>query len=74
MTAKELIAHLKKLPPDTRIVVAGYEGGYHDAGIPNVEDRSILRENVNSEWYYGPHELENSNGGEFPDSAYAVVI
>lgn len=74
MTAKELIAHLKKLPPDTRIVVSGYEGGYHDAGTPNIEDRCILRENAHSEWYYGPYELDTPDGEELPDSAYAVVI
>ena len=27
MTAKEIINHLKDLPPETRICVRGYEGG-----------------------------------------------
>lgn len=30
MTAKELIQHLQTLPPDTKIVVRGYEDGYND--------------------------------------------
>lgn len=30
MTANELIAELQKLPPETRVVVAGYEEGYDD--------------------------------------------
>jgi hypothetical protein len=30
MTAHELIAELQKLPPETRVVVSGYEEGYDD--------------------------------------------
>ena len=30
MTAQELIQHLQTLPPDTKIVVRGYEDGYND--------------------------------------------
>lgn len=30
MTAKELIQKLQQLPPDTRIVIRGYEEGYND--------------------------------------------
>lgn len=74
MTAKELIAHLKKLPPDTQILVSGYEGGYKDATAPLIENRSIVKRDVNTEWYYGSHELEDPKGEEFPDSAYGVVI
>ena len=74
MTAKELIAHLRKLPPDTRIVTSGYEGGYTDASIPDIKDRSVLRENVNTSWFYGPHELDAPNGKELPASGYAISI
>jgi hypothetical protein len=30
MTAKELIAELQKRPPETRVVVSGYEEGFDD--------------------------------------------
>ena len=30
MTANELIAELQKLPPETRVIVSGYEDGYDD--------------------------------------------
>ena len=30
MTVNELIAELQKLPPETRVVVSGYEDGYDD--------------------------------------------
>ena len=33
MTARELINHLKDLPPETRICVRGYEGGIDYAEI-----------------------------------------
>jgi len=74
MTAKELIAHLRKLPPDTRIVKEGDEGGYMDVIAPVIKDRYVLRENVNTSWYYGPHELDAPNGEELPASGYAISI
>ncbi len=30
VTVAELIAHLQQAPPDTRVIVDGYEGGYDD--------------------------------------------
>ena len=30
MTAQELIKHLQALPPNTKVVVRGYEDGYND--------------------------------------------
>lgn len=59
MTAKELIEHLSTLDPETRIFVQGYEGGYEDAQFSGmVADMNL---NVNSDWYYGPHEIANEN-------------
>ena len=54
MTAKELIKKLSKLDPDTRIFARGYEGGYEDASGQCFVRRYAL--NVNSAWYYGPHD------------------
>ena len=53
MTAKELINHLKQLPPETHICVKGYEGGVNYIDL--LREAKILH-NVNSEWYYGNHE------------------
>jgi hypothetical protein len=53
MTAKQLINHLKELPPETHICVKGYEGGLDY--IELLREVKILH-NRNTEWYYGNHE------------------
>jgi hypothetical protein len=53
MNALELIEKLKNYPPDTRIVVAGYEGGYED--VDDISEMKIVL-NYNTAWYYGKHE------------------
>lgn len=60
MTAKELIEKLKQFSPETRIVVAGYEGGYND--IDRIEEVYI---EVDSEkrWYYGRHKESERDKG-----------
>ena len=57
MTAKELITKLKKIPENTRIVISGYEGGYHDLK-GNLDEIEVVLD-YNTEWYYGPHEPVN---------------
>ena len=54
MTAGELIDALKILPSETRILTSGYEGGFCDADFGGIQ---LFAENVNTLWYYGPHEL-----------------
>lgn len=54
MLVKELIAKLKELPEDSRVVVQGYEGGVKDVtGCAEVE----IALDVNEPWYYGNHEI-----------------
>ena len=53
MTAKQLIKTLQQIDPETRIFVAGYEGGYNDATISNIQDIAL---NVHDAWWYGDHE------------------
>ena len=52
MTAKELISELKKLPPQTKIVVRGYEDGYND--ILSLKERRI-KADPKPEWYVGEY-------------------
>jgi len=40
-------------PPDLRVVVSGYEGGYNDVGT--FENLKIVLD-YNKSWYYGKHE------------------
>lgn len=53
MTVSQLIETLKNYPPDLRVVVSGYEGGYNDAD--NFENVNIVLD-YNTAWYYGKHE------------------
>jgi hypothetical protein len=55
MTVQELITHLQQLDPNLRIFKDGYEGAYND--INNISTEVEMALNVNSEWYYGDHEL-----------------
>jgi len=50
MTAKELINHLKTLPPEARIVVKGYEDGFDYAQI--LREVKVIKK-ANTAWFYG---------------------
>jgi hypothetical protein len=54
MTIQELIDKLKTFPPETMVVVKGYEDGYND--ISSFE-KVALQLNAHEEWYYGQHDI-----------------
>ena len=54
MNVKQLIAKLSTFPKSRRVVIHGYEGGVCD--VNKVSEQTIAL-NVNTEWYYGPHEI-----------------
>lgn len=56
MKVKDLIKLLSDLDGELDVVVRGYEGGVCDCTV--VEAVAIER-NVNSAWYYGPHEIRS---------------
>jgi hypothetical protein len=58
MTKAELIEALSPFPDDTMIVIPGYEGGRKEV---EWTEEIKLKLNVNTEWYYGPHE-EDTRG------------
>lgn len=53
MTVSDLISALSNFPPDLPLVTNGPEGGYKN--IHRLARIQVLM-NVNSEWYYGPHD------------------
>ena len=55
MKVKDIIQKLQKMNPEDMAVVNGYEGGVNE--ISSVEPIK-LKLNINSEWYYGKHEIE----------------
>jgi len=54
MKVKELIETLSQLDPELMVVVAGYEGGVDEMDKYELCDVEL---NVNTEWYYGKHEI-----------------
>jgi hypothetical protein len=70
MTAKEIINHLKDLPPETRICVKGYEGGIDYVSI--IRETKILKDR-NKEWYYGNHEeVLNADSKHFDEIVWVI--
>lgn len=59
MTIDELIAKLRKLPPETRVVVSGYEDGFDD--ISRVDSISIAAKPNAKEW---EGRLQENESGE----------
>lgn len=59
MTIRELIAHLDQYPPDVRIVVSGYEGGYNDVTILKTVQ---IKPDARTEWWMGQHEEAEEKG------------
>lgn len=60
MTVKQLIEKLSQIEDqDVRVMVSGYEGGLDDitSDIPVVVNVAL---NVNTQWYYGKHEVQHS--------------
>ena len=56
MKVKDLIAQLSELDGELDVVVRGYEGGVCDCA---VVEAVFIEHNVNSEWYFGPHEIRS---------------
>ena len=63
MTAQELINHLQTLPPETKVVIRGYEDGYND--ILQLKKVKI-KSKVDAHWYDG--EFEDSNDADVIDA------
>lgn len=61
MNVQELIEKLSTLPPGTRVVVDGYEGGVSDPCDPELV---TVRLDVNPSHYLGPHEIDPT--GDIP--------
>jgi hypothetical protein len=70
MKVKELIEQLQKFDPETLVMVEGYEGGID---YPNEPFETLVRLNVNEDWYYGKHETCHATDENKPDCA-AVII
>ena len=63
MKAQELISHLQALPPETKVVVRGYEDGYNDVLLLKMVK---IKPRVDAHWYDG--EFEDSSDADAVDA------
>jgi hypothetical protein len=61
MTANELIELLRVFPPETKVVVEGYEEGYDD--IVDVKQIKIKNAEM-PRWFVGTYDNSNDNNAE----------
>jgi hypothetical protein len=59
MKVHELISILQKADPLLNVAVQGYEGGFCDLKKKAINQRTLVL-NVNEENFYGPQELDDS--------------
>ena len=71
MTKNQLLKILAPYPPNSRIVINGYEGGLRD--VTQVKAIKIIL-NINLEWYYGPHEEIDKNTAPAKDVKKAIQL
>ena len=70
MNVNQLIKRLQMYPPDLRVVVRGYEGGYND--VDTFENLKIVLD-YHSAWYYGKHEDANTKYYVPDKTKYTIV-
>lgn len=71
MTVQELIEQLKALPPETPVLVEGYETGYDD--IVNLKPQEVFRYRNAQEWD-GEYQILDKFSVKGSKTATAVVI
>jgi hypothetical protein len=69
MNVKELIEKLSHFDPELMVIVSGYEGGVDE--VNNVGKVNV-KLNVNTEWYYGKHEVPHSDSDPFDCEAIFI--
>ena len=69
MKVKELIEALSQLDPELMVVRSGYEGGVDEIIKIKIYDIEL---NVNTEWYYGKHEVLQK--GDEPQNKDSTIV
>ena len=69
MKVKELIELLSLLDPELMVVRSGYEGGVDEIKKIKIYDIEL---NVNTEWYYGKHEVLQK--GDEPQNKDSTIV
>ena len=71
MTAEELIKRLQALPPETPVLVEGYETGYDD--IVDLKAEDVFRYRKAQEWD-GEYQKQDEPFGKGSKTVPAIVI
>ena len=73
MNVQQLIEELQKYPPEMRVIVQGYEGGYSDCTLP---EPTRIRLNVHEEddWCTGRHDDESYPFADNKDGAIETAL
>ena len=72
MTAHQVIDHLSQYPPDTTVMVDGYEGGYEDVEQGSFQMTYVKMNGTSPpQPHYGPHWYAY---GDTDNSALVLVI
>ena len=71
LTIGELIALLSKYPPETRVMVSGYENGIEDPGSVELVDAWKVPYNS---WWEGTHQTRNGTKSDQPADLKVVLI
>lgn len=71
MTVAELMDLLRDLPPETRVLVEGYETGYDD--IVELRPLEVFRYRNAQEWD-GEYQAKNEHSGQESHTVSAVAI
>ena len=72
MTAQQVIDHLSQYPPDTPVMVDGYEGGYEDVEQGSFQMTYVKMNGTSPPRpHYGPHWYAY---GDTENSALVLVI
>ncbi|MGO1233865.1 MAG: hypothetical protein ACTMHG_09100 [Marinobacter sp.] len=71
MTAEELIKRLEALPPETLVLVEGYETGYDD--IVDLKSEDVFRYRKSQEWD-GEYQKPDEQFGQGSKTVPAAVI
>ena len=69
MKVKELIELLSQMNPELMVVIGGYEGGVDEIDKFEMCDIEL---NVNTEWYYGKHEVLSE--GDKPTNKDSTIV
>jgi len=72
MKVKDLILRLNECDPNAMVVVDSYEGGVTE--LRNISDSIEIALDINTENYYGKHEIDEYANKAYPDATHIKAV